>query len=100
MNSFSRELLVNAGAGIGTGQDWNGGRGLFSVLATFGGGTVALEYLGPDGVTWFPAPKVSDGTAISATVAGGILFELPPGKVRANATAATAVYARVDRIPY
>jgi hypothetical protein len=100
MNSFGAALLVNAGAGAGASFDWNGGRLAFSAVATFGGGSVALEYLGPDGTTWLAAPKDTDGTAVSLAAAGIIISELPPGKIRANATTATAVYARADRIPY
>jgi len=100
MNSWGVELASNSAPGAQRVMDWNGGRGLFAASATFGGGNVALEFLGPDGVTWLPAPKANDFAAVSLTTAGGILFELPPGKIRANITTATAVYARADRIPY
>lgn len=100
MNSYGIVLLANAGTGAGAAFSWPGGRLAFSAVATFGGGSVALEYLGPDGVTWIPAAKDTDGTAVSLAAAGIIICELPPGQIRANATTATAVYARADRIPY
>ncbi|MBP6748425.1 MAG: hypothetical protein KA144_02195 [Xanthomonadaceae bacterium] len=72
---------------------WPGGKGVFSVVATFGGGSVGLEYLGPDGATWI-APT---GGLLIAN--GGIVFELPPGQIRATVDTATAVYATATRIP-
>lgn len=98
MNSEGIELLRNAAA-TGAGVQWAGGRGLFVALATFGGGTVALEFLGPDGATWLPVQSVA-GVAVSLTAAGATLFEQPPGTLRATVATATAVYARADRIPY
>lgn len=97
MNSAGVELLNNAAA-TGTGQSWPGGRGLFVALATFGGGSVGLQFLGPDGVTWLPCQSVA-GADVSLTAAGSTLFEQPPGSLRAVVATATAVYARADRIP-
>lgn len=91
MNSAGVLLLSNASA-TGAAAKWPGGRGLFTAEATFGGGSVALEYLGPNG-SWLATPTVS----LSAN--GGALFELPPGEIRAAVVTATAVYARADRIP-
>lgn len=99
MNTDGVELLSNASA-TSAGLSWKGGRGFFSVAATFGGGNVALQYLGPDNTTWLPVNDAYAGTAISVTAAGGAVFELPPGLIRAAVTTATAVYARADRIPY
>jgi hypothetical protein len=81
-------LLSNASA-TGSAVVWGGGRGVFAVTATFGGGSVTLQYLGPDESTWLTA-----ATALTAN--GLIAFELPPGKIRAAVTTATAVYARAD----
>lgn len=92
MQTASVVLLTNAAATSGARQ-WPGGRGLFMVVATFGGGSVALEYRGPDNTTWLAAP------AVSLTANGGVVFELPPCEVRAVVTTATAVYATVARIP-
>lgn len=82
-------LLSNASATSSASQ-WGGGRGIFSVVATFGGGSVTLQYLGPDESTW-----LTGATALTAN--GLIAFELPPGSIRVLVTTATAVYARVDQ---
>lgn len=97
MNSAGVTLLTNAAA-TGAGQSWPGGRGLFVALATFGGGSVGLEFLGPDGTTWLPCQSVA-GAAVTLTAAGSVLFEQPPGLLRASVVTATAVFARADRIP-
>jgi hypothetical protein len=91
MNSYGVLLLSNASA-TGSPVAWAGGRGLFSAEATFGGGSVGLEYRGPAG-GWLAAP------AVSLTAAGGVIFELPPCEIRAAVVTATGVYARADRIP-
>lgn len=81
-------LLDNASA-TGNPVRWNGGRGVFSAVGTFGGGSVTLQYLGPDGSTWITA-------ATALTAAGLVAFELPPGQIRAAVVTATGVYARAD----
>lgn len=92
MHTASVPLLVN-GAATTAAKAWPGGKGMFAVKATFGGGSVALQVLLPDGSTWYtPA-------GLSLTADGAVLFELPPCLVRALVTTATAVYATADRIP-
>jgi hypothetical protein len=98
MDSHSVALIENGAATSGP-FNWPGGRLAFSVVATFGGGSVALEYMGPDAATWIPAVKDTDGTAVSVAAAGMVICELPPGLIRAAVVTATAVYARADRIP-
>lgn len=78
-------LLSNAVA-TGAWLPWQGGRGFFTAEATFGGGTVKLEF------------KSLNGTAIdvpsaSLTAAGAKEFNLPIGEIRANVATATAVFA-------
>lgn len=74
---------------------WPGGDGVFDAVATWGGGSVSLEYLGADGTTW-----VAAGPYTTLTSNGGGVFTLGEGtKIRANVTTATAVYARVRRAP-
>lgn len=82
-------LLSNASA-TGTPTTWAGGRGVFCAVGTFGGGSVTLQYLGPDGSTWLTA-----ATALTAN--GLIAFELPPGQIRAAVATATAVYANAEQ---
>lgn len=86
MRGQNLALLVNAGVGNGTAAQWQGGRGTFTAEATFGGGTVKLQYMTMNG-TWV---DVASG---SLSAAGTLAFELPIGQIRAVATTATAVYA-------
>ena len=84
MASQSIDFLTNAvttPAPSATGVQWNGGRASFTVVGTFGGATVALQWLGPDGVTW-----VNVGTETTLTAAGVGNFELPRGKLRVTVT--------------
>lgn len=93
MHSASVKLLTNGGATSGQ-QYWPGGKGVFQVVATFGGGSVGLEYLGPDGVTWV-APA---GGSLLAN--GGFVFELAPCQIRAAVSVGpTGVHASAERIP-
>lgn len=95
--SASVILLANAAA-TGAAVQWPGGRGFFTVVATFGPGSVSLQYLGANGTTWITASDVA-GAAATLTANGGVLFELPPGSIRAAVTTSTAVYANAARIP-
>lgn len=86
MRGANQTLLSNAGAGNGDWKSWQGGKGTFTAEATFGGGSVKLQF------------KTLNGTAVdvdglSLTAAGTKTFELPIGEIRAVATTATAVYA-------
>ncbi len=85
-------LASNASA-TGNWFFWPGGRGEFRVEATFGGGSVKLECKGPNGT----AQEV--GTDTNLTAAGGGIFELGAGEIRAAIATATAVYAMALRIP-
>jgi hypothetical protein len=70
-------LLSNASA-TGAAALWAGGRGQFKALGSFGGSTVTLQVLGPDGATWQAVGE--DATLDAAGVAN---FECPPGQLRA-----------------
>lgn len=83
-------LANNISATPSTEYVWPGGDGEFSVVATFGGGTVKLQYLGPDGTTWLDA-----GSNTTLTASGGGIFSLGPGNIRCNIATATGVYAWV-----
>lgn len=50
-----------------TGVQWPGGRGLFAAAATFGGGSVSLEALAPDGATWYAVPNAATGVTATAS---------------------------------
>lgn len=88
------QLLKNASA-TGAWLQWGGGVGVFTAAGTFGGATVSLEYLAPDGTT-----AVAMGTETTLTAAGGGAFCYPPGRVRASVTGGTpsGLYAQADQV--
>lgn len=71
-----------------------GGKYAVAAVATFGGGSVKLQALGPDGSTYL---SVASGTDFTA--AGYGVIDLPPGQYRFTIATASAVYASVSRIP-
>ncbi len=75
-----------------------GGRYLFGVTATFGGGSVALQGLLPDGATYATVPNIA-GAATSLTAAGWMTVDLAPGMYQLLITTATAVTASVSSVP-
>jgi len=83
-----------------------GGGYLVSISATFGGGSVKLQVLGPDGSTYLDIKQPFDNAGteqddvISTWSANGAkLMPLGPGQYRLTIATATAVYANIDRIP-
>ncbi len=88
------DLLSNASATPTTGTFWPGGRGTFTVYsATFGGGTVKLQWSPDQGVTWLDVDRSGD-TYCTLTAVGSGNFDLPECLIRANVATATAVYAK------
>jgi hypothetical protein len=87
------ERLATAASATTAGVKWPGGKGVFSAQATWGGGTVALQFQIADDSTWITP---TDG---SLTADGAFIFELPPCLIRVAITTATGVDARADRIP-
>lgn len=71
-----------------------GGYYFLACVATFGGGNVELQVLGPDQSTYLSAP-----TALKLSAAGTIAGYLPPGQYRFLITTATAVYCSVTGVP-
>lgn len=71
-----------------------GGRYLACATATFGGGSIKLQKLGPDGTTY-----VSVAAATDFSAAGCGIAEVPPGDYRFTIATATAVYISLDRVP-
>lgn len=82
--------LISNGSATSAGIQWPGGKGSFIVKATWGGGTVKLQYLSADATTW-----VDMGTDTTLTADGGGNFEIGKCQLRANVATATAVYAIV-----
>lgn len=66
-----------------------GGDYCFAAAGTFGGCTVGLDMLGPDGVTWI-AVRDSSG-AIALTSAGAVIVSIPAGSYRASITGGSGV---------
>lgn len=94
MQTGSVDLLVNASA-TGAAQYWASGKGVLSVVGTFGGATLQLQMLGPDGSTW-----INVATA-SFTANGAIVVELPPSRLRMTVTGGTpsALFASIQSVP-
>jgi hypothetical protein len=63
-----------------------------SVEATFGGGNVQLQLLGPDGSTWLAVGRAITSNGFSSQA-------LPPGQYRIAITTATGVFAALTSVP-
>lgn len=88
------QLLSNASA-TGSWAQWDGGVGVFSIVGTFGGATVTLQFLGPDGST-----AVTVGSDTTLTAAGGGGFILPPARIRASVAGGppSGLYAQAEKV--
>lgn len=71
-----------------------GGKYAVIVQATFGGGSAKLQILMADGSTYISVASATDFTAD-----GFAVVDLPPGKYKFLLTTASALVARVVRIP-
>lgn len=71
-----------------------GGYYMVAGIATWGGGNVELQALGPDGSTWLSLP-----TALKLTANGMIAGYVPRGQYRFTVTTATGIYCSVSGIP-
>jgi hypothetical protein len=86
-NQGAFTLLANASSASDDVEiTWHGGSAWFAADATFGGGTVKLQYKLPNG-TWIDVPSASH------TALGVVAVNVPAGLVRANVATSTAVYA-------
>ena len=81
------DILAQNASATGGEVSWPGGEGVFMAEATWGGGTVKLQFKTPNG-TWIDA-----GTETTLTANGAGAFLLPPCLIRASIATATAVYA-------
>jgi len=93
--SLALDLLNNAAA-TGNPARWPGGRGSFVAAGTFGGATVKLQMLGPDGATWLDVDSTTSVTAV-----GHVVFEAGAGQLRAlvSGGSPSGLYAKAVRIP-
>lgn len=69
----------------------SGGQYIITRTATWGGGSLQLQLLGPDGSTYL-------GVHTALTANGIANVYLPAGTYKFNVATATAVYAEVTRI--
>jgi len=81
-------ILANNASATTPAVQWMGGTGVFTASATFGGGTVKLQFQSDSGA-W-----VDVGPYTTLTADGGGVFTLPPCSIRVNIATATAVFAR------
>lgn len=75
-----------------------GGRYLVNAVATFGGGSVALQSLMADGSTFTTVPDIA-GNAVSLAAAGWKTTDLAPGQYRFAIATATAVFCAATSVP-
>ncbi len=89
-------LLDNASVTTPTADivGWKGGTYCFAVDGTFGGATVSLDMLSPDGSSWLTI--ASSGL----TAEGAIIVDLPEGRYRALVAGGSpsALYATLKRV--
>ena len=95
MTATAGAALITNGSVSGTQVNWAGGIGVFAAVGTFGGATVKLQFIGPDGVT-----LVDAGAATTLTANGAGVFYLPPGPVQGTIVggAPSAIFASVSRV--
>lgn len=86
------QLLENANS-TGDPFSFAGGKAMFRVVGTFGGTTITLESLGPDGATYVPM-------SAGVSAAGQETFDLPRGIYKAVVTGGTpsGLYADLIRV--
>lgn len=89
--------LLNTQLASGTPVTWPGGQGIFSAVGTFGGATVKLQFVGPDGTTFIDA-----GAATTLTAPGGGVFYLHPCQIQGVIVggAPSGIIAAADRVPF
>jgi hypothetical protein len=80
-----------------------GGLYQLDVIATFGGGDLYLEQLGPDQTTWlakYVAPTSAPTSPVNTiTASGSYQASLPPGQYRLVFTTGSAGYFTLCRVP-
>jgi hypothetical protein len=94
-NPINAAGSTTGGAATGPLVDCPGGIMAFAVVGTFGGATIALNVLGPDGATMIPA-----GSNTTLTAAGMGIAYLPPCQVQAVVTGGppSGIFASIARV--
>lgn len=92
----SLNLLTNASS-TGDRHEWDGGSARLAVAGTFGGATVKMQVLGPDGATWIDA-----GPGATFTAAGHCALTLDQCAVRMHVSGGTpsGLYATLRGVRY
>ncbi len=92
---LSTITLLNNASATGSTMEWPGGEGEFAVAGTFGGATVKLQVLGPDGVTWIDA-----GTNTTFTASNAGIFKAAHCFIRAAIVGGSpsGIYAIAQRV--
>lgn len=90
--SIRVDFFSNSAAGNSSAQFWRGGKVAFYAEATFGGGSVKLQFQSPQG-TWI------DVASSTLSANGFAILELPPGQYRAVGATASAIYCSMIEIP-
>lgn len=96
--SWGQQLIgsgTTGGSATGLQYDCPGGLCVYAVVGTFGGATVGLFLLGPDGATFIAA-----GTNTNLTAAGAALVYLPPCVIQAQVAggAPSGIFASIARV--
>jgi hypothetical protein len=93
MGDLSKIQLLSNASATGSPFEYPGGPGVFMVCGTFGGATVSLYVLGPDGLTYIP-------TGAAFTANNCIEFNLPHCFIQAEVTGGTpsGLYASAQRL--
>jgi len=96
MSSTSGGNLITNGAASSNKVAWQGGMGVMTVVGTFSGATIKLQFVGPDGST-----LVDAGAGTTFTAAGAGVFYLPPCPIQVTITGGppSGIYASVARVP-
>lgn len=87
--------FTNAAAGTSPVFPLKGGRYMLEIAAGGSGGTVGLQKLGPDGVTFIPVPPIT----AALTAAGAAVYDLSGGNFQLVVTTLTAIFASIVRLP-
>jgi hypothetical protein len=91
-NGYFDQVLFNNISATPASFKLNGGSYGLTMLATWGGGSIDLKRLGPDGSTYV--------SVLSATFTANAFqtVNIPPGTYQLTVTTATAVYADITSV--
>lgn len=94
--STANAVVLTAANASSSQVQWPGGMGVMTAVGTFGGATLSLQFVGPDGST-----LVTAGAGTTMTAAGASVFYLPKCLVQLTITSAgsTSITASLARVP-